>query len=78
MTIDNTASTNQQEKLLIEAQNYAFTSLGMEDIVLLQEEGNHIPSSYLKEQGFEDLGIEAGMQVYTKSRQTEKITTYQM
>ena len=78
MTIDNTASTNQQEKLLVEAQNYAFTSLGMEDFVLLQEEGNHIPSSYLKEQGFEDLGIEAGMQVYTKSRQTEKITTYQM
>ena len=78
MTIDNTASIKIQERLLTEAQNYAFTNLGMEDVVLLQEEGNHIPSSYLKEQGFEDLGIEAGMQVYTKSRQTEKITTYQM
>ena len=78
MTIDNTASTKFQEKLLMEAENYAFTSLGMEDVVLLQEEGNHIPSSYLKEQGFDDLGIESGMQVYTKSKELEKVTTYQM
>lgn len=78
MTIDNTASIKIQERLLTEAQNYAFTNLGMEDVVLLQEEGNHIPSSYLKEQGFDDLGIESGMQVYTKSRESEKLTTYQM
>lgn len=78
MTIDNTASTKFQEKLLMEAENYAFTSLGMEDVVFLQEEGNHIPSSYLKEQGFDDLGIESGMQVYTKSKELEKVTTYQM
>ena len=78
MTIDNTASIKIQERLLTEAQNYAFTNLGMEDVVLLQEEGNHIPSSYLKEQGFDDLGIESGMQVYTKSKELEKVTTYQM
>lgn len=78
MTIDNIASIKIQERLLTEAQNYAFTNLGMEDVVLLQEEGNHIPSSYLKEQGFDDLGIESGMQVYTKSRESEKLTTYQM
>ena len=78
MTIDNTASIKIQERLLTEAKNYAFTNLGMEDVVLLQEEGNHIPSSYLKEQGFDDLGIESGMQVYTKSRESEKLTTYQM
>ena len=77
MTIDNTASMRLQEKLLMEAENYAFTSLGMEDVVLLQEEGNHIPSSYLKEQGFDDLGMECGMQVYTKSREI-KTATYQM
>ena len=39
MTIDNTASIKIQERLLTEAQNYAFTNLGMEDVVLLQEEG---------------------------------------
>lgn len=78
MIIDNTASHQQQEKLLAEAERYAFTSLGMEEIILLQEQGNQIPSTYFASHEFEDLGVESGMQVYMKSKVPEKQATYQI
>lgn len=78
MIIDNIASHQQQEKLLAEAEKYAFTCLGMEEIILLQEQGNQIPSTYFASHEFEDLGVESGMQVYMKSRAPEKQPTYQI
>lgn len=78
MTIDNTSSIQQQEKLLTDAERYAFTNLGMEEIILLQEQGNQIPSTYFASHEFDDLGIESGMQVYMKSRGQEKKATYQI
>ena len=50
----------------------------MEDIVFLQEVNGQISSNYLKRQGFDDLGTEAEMQVYTKSKESNKKTAYQM
>ena len=78
MTIDNTASSKWQEKMLQEAENFAFTTLGMEEVVLLQEEGTRIPTTYFSNHGFEDLGVESGMQIYMKSRNIEKNSAYQM
>lgn len=78
MIIDNTTSHQQQEKLLTEAERYAFTSLGMEEVILLQEQGDQIPSTYFASHEFEDLGVESGMQVYMKSKGPEKQETYQI
>lgn len=78
MTIDNTSSLKWQEKILEEAENYAFTNLGMEEIVLLQEEGTHIPTTYFSSHEFDDLGLENGMQVYMKSKDVEKNTIHHM
>ena len=71
MTIDNTSNFKHQEKLLEEAENYAFTTLGMEEIIILQEKSRSIPSNYFKNRSFEDLGMESNMQVYMKSRSSE-------
>lgn len=76
--IDKATNIKFKEKLLTEAENYAFVSLGMEDIVFLQEVNGQISSNYLKRQGFDDLGTEAEMQVYTKSKESNKKTAYQM
>lgn len=76
--IDNTTNPKWQEKLLEEIENYAFTNLGMEEVVLMQEEDSHIPDSYFARHNFENLGIESGMQVYMKSKNIEKLTTYQI
>lgn len=78
MTMDNTSSPKWQEKLLEEAENYAFTTLGMEEIVFLQEEGTHIPTTYFSNHEFDDLGLENGMQVYMKSRSVEKNAIHHM
>ncbi len=78
MTIDNTTSPKWQEKMLEEAENYAFSTLGMEEVVLLQEEGTQIPIAYFSVHRFEDLGVESGMHVYMKSRNIEKKIAYQI
>ncbi len=78
MTIDNTTSAKWQEKLLEEAENYAFTTLGMEEIVLLEEQGTNIPITYFSSHEFDDLGLENGMQVYMKSRNVEKNTIHRV
>ncbi|MDD6757319.1 MAG: hypothetical protein PUE33_04575 [bacterium] len=77
MTIDNTTSPKWQEKMLEEAENYAFTTLGMEEVVLFQD-GTQIPTTYFSNHEFDNLGVEYGMQVYMKSRNIEKNTTYQI
>ena len=64
--------------MLQEAENFAFTTLGMEEVVLLQEEGTRIPTTYFSNHGFEDLGVESGMQIYMKSRNIDKNSAYQM
>lgn len=78
ITIDNTGSPAWQESLLKQTEDYAFTTLGMEEIILLQEDGRQFSKNTLEKHGFDDLGKELGMQVYTKSRMAEKTTTYQM
>lgn len=78
MAIDNTTLPKYQEKLLQEAENYAFTTLGMEEIVFLQEEGSRITSTYFKNHNFEDLGMESGKNVYMKSKISEKFSKYQI
>lgn len=77
MTIDNTTSPKWQEKMLEEAEIYAFTTLGMEEVVLFQE-GTQIPTTYFSNHEFDDLGVESGMQVYMKSKNMEKNNTYQI
>ena len=76
--MDKATNIKFKEKLLIEAENYVFTNLGMEDIVFLQEENGQLSSNYLKKQGFDDLGTESQMQVYTKSKEINKKAAYQM
>lgn len=77
ITIDNTSTERLQEILLQEAEQYAF-NLGMEEIMILQDEGSHIPSNYFKNKGFDDLGKEGDLQIYLKSKTSQKSFSHQM
>lgn len=72
------SSTKWGERLLEEAENYAFFTLQMEDIALFQEEKTPLPATYLSDHGFMDLGLASGRQVYMKSRGTKERKAYQM
>ena len=78
MAIDNTTLPKYQERLLEEAENYAYTTLGMEEIAFFQESGNRIPISYFKNHNFDDLGMENGKRVFMKSKAIDKLSEYQM
>ena len=74
--IDSATNKKAQERLLTEAENYAFTNLKMAEVAVLQESENSISPSYFKQHGFDDLGTVSGMQVYTKSQEAEKIESF--
>lgn len=76
ITVDSTAQPRQQEKLLDESEKYAFGTLGMEDIIYMQEAGNHIPSQYFLNRGYDDLGIEDDMHIYSLSKTAEKTSSH--
>ena len=76
ITIDSTPNTKAKERLLTEAENYAFINLRMAEVAVLQETGNSISPNYFKQHGFDDLGTISGMRVYTKSKEVEKIESY--
>lgn len=76
VSVDDTTNSKWQEKLLEEVENYAFNILGMEEMVVLQEEGTHIPKTYFIHHEFDDLGVEDGLQIYMKSKDIEKSIIY--
>lgn len=76
--IDSATNKKAQERLLTEAENYAFTNLKMAEVAVLQGSENSISPSHFKQHGFDDLGTVSGMQVYTKSKEAEKIESYHM
>ena len=77
INIDNTSTAKLQEKLLQAAEQYAF-NLGMEEIMILQDEGSRISSNYFKIKGFDNLGKEGSLQIYLKSKPTQKSFSHQI
>ena len=65
-----------EEKMLEELENYVFTTLGMEELIILQETSKEKSTNSFIKSNYEDLGMEEGMHVYMKTKPNKKQTAY--
>ncbi len=70
--LDGVSSKKDQRELLKQTENYAYTNLGMEEVVLIQNENGGLDTSYLISEGYEDLGMEDEKHIFIKPKQIEK------
>ena len=68
----------EAEQLLKNAENYAFDTLGMEELIFLDSKASPLPSKYFLNHNYESLGEESGQEVYMKSRVLEPKNSYQI
>ena len=75
-TTDNMSTAKVEEKMLEELENYVFTTLGMEELIILQEISKEKSTNSFIKSNYEDLGMEEGMHVYMKTKPNKKQTAY--
>lgn len=74
--LDGVSSVSEQKRLLKQAENFAYTNLGMEEVLFLENEAGGISSSYLIEDGYEDLGEEGRCHIFIKPKEDKNMTNF--